>query len=159
MYIIIFRVDPLFHIFFYILFSFRGYCCCWQKKPKHSSKPTYKFKHSCDTDLNQHVKRPSVIMPVPVISDKQNDKRKLADAIIRKWNKKLNFRLWDFSPPPSLYVVQPLKKILCMSSLSQFQIITWNIQTGLFIILSHLQLFFYVFRVFNLWFQPSNTQL
>ena len=93
-------------------------------------------------DLNQHVKRTSVIMPVPVISDKQNDKRKLADAIIRKWNKKLNFRLGDFSPPPSLYVVQPLKNFLCMSSLSQFQIITWNIQTRLFIILSHLQLFF-----------------
>ena len=64
-----------------------------QNQPTNSNIPVIQ-------DLNQHVKRPSVIMPVPVISDKQNDKRKLADAIIRKWNKKLNFRLWDFSPPP-----------------------------------------------------------
>ena len=64
-------------------------------------------------NVNKPVKRPSVIMPVPVISDKQNDKRKLADAIIRKWNKKLNFRLGDFSPPP-LPLCGPTTKKLFM---------------------------------------------
>jgi len=60
-----------------------------QNQPTNSNIPVIQ-------DLNQHVKRPSVIMPVPVISDKQNDKRKLADAIIRKWNKKIKLPIRGF---------------------------------------------------------------